>query len=205
MSLSPGLVSAATHTMSHPRASSLPEVLAILRLQGAAPSRHAPMSQREHALQCASLAQRSGASSAVVTACLLHDIGQLLDAQAPSVGAPDAEAASIDRCEEAGAAWLADLMPLSVVQPVRWHAQAKRYLAATAPAWLPGLSMQARREIERRGGPMTPEACRQFEQRPFAAEAVAVATFDELACARPGPVLAVEWLARPLEACARRA
>ena len=36
------------------------------------------VTQLEHALQCATLAQESGATFATVTASLLHDIGHLL-------------------------------------------------------------------------------------------------------------------------------
>lgn len=36
------------------------------------------VTQLEHALQCATLAQQSGASDALITASLLHDIGHIL-------------------------------------------------------------------------------------------------------------------------------
>ena len=37
------------------------------------------VSQLEHALQCAHLAEQAGASSSLIVACLLHDIGHLVD------------------------------------------------------------------------------------------------------------------------------
>ena len=39
-----------------------------------------PVTQTEHALQCAAAAEKSGASAALVTASLLHDVGHLLHA-----------------------------------------------------------------------------------------------------------------------------
>ena len=191
--------------MPQTRASTLPEVLALLRRHGRAPSRHAPITQRDHALQCASLAQASGASTAVVSACLLHDVGQLLDAEEqPCLQLAGDE--TLDRYEVIGAAWLADLMPPAVVQAVRWHAQAKRYLAASLPEWRLALDATARQDLERRGGPMSRSECAAFERRPHAAEALAVAGFDVRACV-PGGVamIPMEALAHPLEACARRA
>ena len=41
-----------------------------------------PVSQSEHALQAACLAERDGAPAALVAAALLHDVGHLLDARA---------------------------------------------------------------------------------------------------------------------------
>ena len=40
-----------------------------------------PVTQLEHALQTAHLAEQSGASPQLVTACLLHDFGHLLNDQ----------------------------------------------------------------------------------------------------------------------------
>jgi predicted HD phosphohydrolase len=40
-----------------------------------------PVTQREHALQTAALAEAAGASDALITAALLHDLGHLLNLQ----------------------------------------------------------------------------------------------------------------------------
>ena len=40
-----------------------------------------PVTQLEHALQTAYLAERAGADDALVTACLLHDLGHMLNDQ----------------------------------------------------------------------------------------------------------------------------
>ena len=44
------------------------------------------VSQLAHALQCAHLAEQAGASSSLIVACLLHDIGHLVDGGDAGVG-----------------------------------------------------------------------------------------------------------------------
>src|SRR5262245_43172999 len=84
-------------------------------------------SQLEHALQAAALAQRSGASNALVIAALLHDIGHLIHDLGESPAAQGVD----DRHESLGSAYLSRLFPPDVSEPVRLHVPAKRYLVAT--------------------------------------------------------------------------
>ena len=87
------------------------------------------VSQREHALQAALLAQHAGANEALVAAALLHDIGHLLH-DLPD----DAPEQSIDDVHEnRAAAWLTRHFGPHVTEPVRLHVAAKRYLCAVDP------------------------------------------------------------------------
>jgi predicted HD phosphohydrolase len=94
------------------------------------------VSQREHALQAASLAVAEGASAALVTAALLHDVGHLLHDLPEDV--PD-EGVD-DRHEELAGRWLATRFGADVVDPVRLHVAAKRYLCAIDPTYRQQLS-----------------------------------------------------------------
>ena len=84
------------------------------------------VSQCEHALQCALLAEQEDAPRSLVAAALLHDIGHLLyDAsERPSPRGVD------DRHEELGAKHLREAFGAAVAEPVRLHVAAKRYLCA---------------------------------------------------------------------------
>ena len=53
------------------------------------------ISQLQHALQCAALAEDAGCDAALITAALLHDIGHLVDQHAEG-----AAAAGVDRRHE---------------------------------------------------------------------------------------------------------
>ena len=101
------------------------------------------VTQRQHALQCAALAERDSAPPALIAAALLHDIGHLLD--------KDFEAA-LDRDEDRfhenlGKVYLSRHFGPEVTEPVRMHVDAKRYLCAIDPDYnaklSPGLSSHA--------------------------------------------------------------
>jgi phosphonate degradation associated HDIG domain protein len=104
----------------------------------------------EHMLQAAFLAEAAGAGEAVVAAALLHDIGHYT-----SEFPPDAQDQGIDnRHNEAGAVVLAPFFPQAVVDCVRHHVPAKRYLCATDPGYLARLSPASVLTLSLQGGPM---------------------------------------------------
>ena len=85
-----------------------------------------PVSQLEHALQCAALARAAKAAPAEVLAALFHDIGHLV---APP-DAPEMAGLGILEHEHLGARWLAALgFKTDVCTLVASHVDAKRYLA----------------------------------------------------------------------------
>src|SRR5574340_1664698 len=77
----------------------------------------------QHALQCARLTEEAGAPPELVVACLLHDLGHLLPCPA-------------EEHPFAAARFLADLFPLAVVNPIRLHADARRYLLRADPDYV---------------------------------------------------------------------
>ena len=130
------------------------------------------MSQAEHALQAAELAEREGAPDALVVAALLHDVGHLLDGQDEDL----ADRGVDGRHEEAGCAWLAAHFGPEVIEPIRLHVAAKRYLCAVDPAYLDGLSPASRLSLSLQGGPMDAEERARFESNPFYATPSGCAT-----------------------------
>jgi gamma-butyrobetaine dioxygenase len=108
------------------------------------------VTEREHALQAAALAEARGADDALIAAALLHDVGHLVlrDQRPPG------EVLVVDhRHEEAGAAALASLFGPEVAEPVRLHVAAKRYLCAVEPGYLELLSPASTRSLAVQGGP----------------------------------------------------
>src|SRR4051812_7522390 len=80
------------------------------------------VSQTEHALQAAALAEQEAVPDRLVVAALLHDVGHLLDGQDE-----DLAGRGIDgRHEEAGRAWFATHFGPEVTEPIRLHVAAKR-------------------------------------------------------------------------------
>jgi hypothetical protein len=93
-----------------------------------------PVSQTEHALQCAWLAEQAGASDALVTAALLHDLGHLLIAEHQTLSRSPTELGIDDRHQYIALPLLRGAFDAEVREPIRLHVDAKRYLCATRPA-----------------------------------------------------------------------
>lgn len=142
-----------------------------------------PVSVAGHLLQCGALASGAGAPAPLVAAALLHDIGHLVSGEGDEYGDI--------RHGAAGAGWLSAWFPPAVTEPVRLHVAAKRYLCGTEPDYLARLSPASVRTLELQGGPMTPEEAAAFEERPHAADAVAVRRWDDHAKEPDAPVPAL--------------
>jgi phosphonate degradation associated HDIG domain protein len=133
------------------------------------------LTMSEHMLQTALMAERAGAGEALVAAALLHDIGHFTG-DFPE----DALARGLDnRHDRAGAAILARFFPPLVVDCVRWHVAAKRYLCATDPGYLGRLSAASVHTLGLQGGPMGAEEAAAFGARPHLAEILQVRRWDE--------------------------
>jgi [1-hydroxy-2-(trimethylamino)ethyl]phosphonate dioxygenase len=135
------------------------------------------VTETDHALQCAHLAEKSSANSELIAAALLHDVGHLLH----GLGENLAEQGRDGRHEEGGAAWLAQYFVLAVVDPVRLHVAAKRYLCAVEPDYLAELSPASRLSLDLQGGSFNVEEVKCFEREPWFRSAVAVRRWDDAA------------------------
>ncbi|MHB1558780.1 MAG: phosphonate degradation HD-domain oxygenase [Isosphaeraceae bacterium] len=163
------------------------EVVALFARKGASAYHGEAVSQEEHALQAAALAESEGAPDSLVLAALLHDVGHLLDGQDEDL----AERGVDGRHEEAGWAWLSRHLGPDVTEPIRLHVAAKRYLCAVDPSYRDGLSPASRLSLSLQGGLMTPSEAAAFEQNPHGQAAVRLRRWDDAAkvpgLAVPGP------------------
>jgi predicted HD phosphohydrolase len=137
-----------------------------------------PVSALEHALQCAQLAELARAEAPLVAAALLHDIGHFVDAPLGVDGLDDAH-------ELRAIPFLARGFGADVVEPIRLHVQAKRYLVASNPHYAQGLSRASAHALTAQGGPMTADERRWFEDLPFSQQALRLRDWDDHAKA-PG-------------------
>jgi phosphonate degradation associated HDIG domain protein len=135
------------------------------------------VTQTEHALQAAMLAERSGAPAASIAAALLHDIGHLLHNLPDNI----AELGSDDVHEQLGYDWLCDHFPPEVSEPVRNHVDAKRYLCAVDREYLETLSPASVQSLSLQGGPMTRQERESFESGPFFEQSIELRRWDDQA------------------------
>ncbi|MBT4016870.1 MAG: HD domain-containing protein [Alphaproteobacteria bacterium] len=129
----------------------------------------------EHMLQGAQLAEQAGADDALVAAALLHDIGHYTN-EFPE----DALDRGINNYHDsAGAAVLKAFFPATVVDCVRHHVAAKRYLCATDPAYHDRLSAASIHTLNLQGGPMTENEVAAFRTQAGLDAIVQVRLWDD--------------------------
>ncbi len=152
-------------------------LLDLLRDGGSAAYFGEPVTQLEHALQAAALADAARASDALVVAALLHDIGHLLHGRGEHVASTGVDAEH----ETVGHQWLTAHFEPAVTQPVRLHVAAKRCLCAIDPSYAAALSPASRESLALQGGTMTAGQASRFLAQPWAADALALRRWDDAA------------------------
>jgi len=153
----------------------LDELRALFAGRGSATYFGESVTQLEHALQCAWLAERAGASPRMIVAALCHDIGHLLHDAGEDCAGRGVDA----RHEEIGGRFLAARFEADLAEPVILHVAAKRFLASQSEAYRRGLSPASTLSLELQGGPMSPWEADRFANRPYAGDAVALRRWDD--------------------------
>ena len=126
----------------------------------------------EHMIQAAMRAEESSPSDLLIVAALLHDIGHLVQTQS--------EAEDWDRDHDVvGAAYLAPHFGPAVVEPVRLHVQAKRYLCLVEPGYRERLSPASVHTLSLQGGVMSTQEAKTFESNSHHRGAVQIRRWDD--------------------------
>ncbi len=143
-----------------------------------------PVTQLEHALQSAQLAEQAGADTETVVAAFLHDIGHLLP---PELAGVDSTTGYMDGYgtvdhEKLGADYLRERgFSEKVAQLIEHHVNAKRYLVFKNPDYFARLSEASVKTLEFQGGPMTAKEAVVFEANPYFKGILLMRTWDEQA------------------------
>jgi phosphonate degradation associated HDIG domain protein len=156
---------------------SLDDIANLFARHGAAQYSGEPVTQLEHALQTAHLAEQSEAGDELVTACLLHDLGHLLAAQGetPTLRGID------DAHQVVVLPFLRGLFPDAVLEAIRLHVDAKRYLCHADGGYLDRLSDDSKRSLALQGGVFDAAQAAAFLARPGARDAIMLRQWDDLA------------------------
>ncbi|MDA0267681.1 MAG: HD domain-containing protein [Cyanobacteria bacterium] len=156
---------------------SLPEILDLYRQRGQAQYGGEAVSQLEHALQCATLAEQAGQNAELIVASLFHDLGHLVHHLGEDVAARGID----DRHEYRAIPILEQLFPPAVTTPIRLHVAAKRYLCAVDQGYWAALSPASQLSLELQGGIFSELAATAFIQQAHASAAVQLRRWDDLA------------------------
>lgn len=134
-----------------------------------------PLTQLEHAVQCAALAETGGADDELVTAALLHDLGHLLH----DFGATPTLQGIDDLHQYRALPFLRGLFGSGVTDTIRLHVDAKRYLCAVRPGYDAALSDDSRRSLALQGGMFSQGQAGAFIAQRGAARAVRLRVWDD--------------------------
>jgi phosphonate degradation associated HDIG domain protein len=172
------------------------QLLTMVHDQGQTAYGRESVSHYEHAMQTALLAEQAGASSALITASLLHDLGYMLHAEgeAPAERGIDTHHERI--AEKHLRRWFGD----NVTQPIGMHVLAKRYLCAIDPDYHASLSLASASSLLLQGGPMTATEAEAFLATPYAQDAVSLRRWDDEAKVPELPLPPIDHFRRHVEA-----
>ena len=160
---------------------SIDDIELIYRRRGQAQYSGEPVTQLQHALQTAALAEAAGADDELVTAALLHDLGHLVQVPGGDNGHTPSLHGVDDLHQYIALPFLRRLFSARVLGAVQGHVEAKRYLCATRPGYLEALSADSQRSLVLQGGIFSPAQAADFSARPGAEETVRLRLWDDAA------------------------
>jgi putative nucleotidyltransferase with HDIG domain len=182
------------------------EIMELYEGYGGAEYAGEKVSQLEHMVQAAQLAEEQGYDEEVILAAFLHDIGHISGSANGGAGSmvdPGGSAShgtasqtsashgsssqqmdgfGVKDHEELGAEFLREKgFSKKIVRLVESHVEAKRYLTVKDPGYYAQLSEASKRTLEFQGGPMTREEAEAFEQYPLFPLIIQMRKWDEQA------------------------
>ena len=128
----------------------------------------------EHMLQTAMLAEQNNSSESLICACLLHDYGHFI------IEDPDQLVSkSIDgKHENIAFNFLKNYFKPEVIEPIKLHVQAKRYLCRNKSYWNL-LSEASKVSLKLQGGIMSNSEAKKFSSLKFHEDAILIRKYDD--------------------------
>jgi len=140
------------------------------------------VSQLEHALQCAHLAEKANETPETIVAALLHDLGHILIKENPDAFTDEAKPPTKDDLHQYVALpFLRGVFSDAVLEPIKLHVEAKRYLCAVDPRYWDSLSPASKHSLELQGGIFDESQVKAFEDMPYSSQATRLRRYDDLA------------------------
>jgi phosphonate degradation associated HDIG domain protein len=169
------------------------EIFSLYEKHGGAEYAGEKISQLEHMVQSAQLAEEQGYDEEVILASFLHDIGHICMSASESKDIVSDEGknisfhGSMERYgildhEEIGAGFLAQRgFSRKIVRLVESHVEAKRWLVLKEPGYYEQLSEASKKTLEYQGGPMEKDEAEAFEHYPLFDLIINMRKWDEQA------------------------
>ena len=130
----------------------------------------------EHMIQTAMLAEKNNSSSSLVCSSLLHDYGHFILENPDDLVKKEKDG----KHEELGYEFLKMYFEKDVVEPIKYHVKAKKYLARDKK-YFNALSEASKTSLKLQGGIMNDNEAKEFESNKFFESSIKLRTFDESA------------------------
>ena len=130
----------------------------------------------EHMIQAAMIAEKSKSKDFLICSCLLHDYGHFI------LEDPDALVRKkVDgKHEYIGYEYLKKFFNKDVVEPIKYHVLAKRYLARDKK-YFNSLSDASKTSLKLQGGVLNIKESKEFKKKDFFKHSIKLRKFDEVA------------------------
>lgn len=170
---------------------SLEKVLSTYHEHGHEAYHGEPVSQLEHAVQAAELAQKAFPDDPeFILAAFLHDYGHLCESaegHMDGFGVWDHESVGAQKLQDLG-------FSRKITRLIANHVMAKRYLVSTNPLYFADLSEASKITLIKQGGLLTPEEQAEFEQDDLFEHHIALRRLDEQAKLTHQQIPDLAWL-----------
>ena len=130
----------------------------------------------EHMIQAAMIAEKSKSKDFLICSCLLHDYGHFILDDPDELVRKNQDG----KHEDIGYEYLKKFFKREIVEPIKHHVMAKRYLARDKK-YYNKLSNASIVSLELQGGLLNEKEAKLFEKEEFFKEAIKVRKFDEAA------------------------
>lgn len=140
-----------------------------------------PVTQTEHMIQAAMMAENDGKSSKTILAALFHDIGHLITFD-EDIPFESMDNLGVKDHDKVGAIFLRKLnIPYPIPELVEGHVQAKRYLTFKDSSYYNKLSDASKGTLHHQGGPMSESEAVVFESNSLHKDMLKLRSYDEKA------------------------
>lgn len=134
------------------------------------------LTQLQHMIQSAVLAEEEGYDEEIILAAFLHDIGHFLDVEVERMGNW-----GVQKHEKIGARYLTQRgFSSNVTTLVAGHVETKRYLCLRDEQYYENLSTASKKTLEYQGGVMSEQEARAFEADPLLNMHIRLRIWDDM-------------------------
>jgi len=130
----------------------------------------------EHMIQSAMIAEKAKSSSSLICSCLLHDYGHFILVNPDKLVSENLDG----KHEDIGYEYLRKFFKKEVVEPIKYHVLAKRYLVREEK-YFNSLSDASKKSLKLQGGVLNKIESKEFEKKDFFKQSIKLRKFDEVA------------------------